>query len=137
MLTDDVRFTNLMERSVSRPWGLFGGQAGDRGRTLLFSGKGNGSATGASAEELHPKGTYTLDEGDTVSFQLSGSGGYGDPYERDPEAVRRDVERGLVSADEAASAYGVVVTMTGDRVEVDADATAELRSERGSSGTTD
>ena len=129
MLTGDVRFTNLMERSVSRPWGLFGGQAGDRGRTLLISGGSEDDSTGADPEELHPKGTYTLAEGDTVSFQLSGSGGYGDPHERDPEAVRRDVERELITVDEAASAYGVAVAETGNGVEVDEDATVELRSE--------
>lgn len=130
MLTGDVRFTNLMERSITRPWGLFGGQPGARGQTLLFPGDGCGDGDGGETEELHPKGTYTLSEGDTVSFQVSGSGGYGDPHERDPEAVRRDVERGLVTAEEASSAYGVAVSVTDDGVEVDADATAELRSER-------
>lgn len=48
----------------------------------------------------------------------TGGGGYGDPLRRDPDAVERDVRRGLVSADAAQSIYGVVVT--GDALDVDA-----------------
>jgi len=119
MLADDVRFTNLMERSESRPWGLYGGQLGDRGRTILHS---DGETT-----ELHSKGTYTLARDDTVSFRVSGSGGHGDPLERDPEAVREDVEKGFISVEHAREAYGVVVTDQGGEPVVDEDATAKLR----------
>lgn len=119
MLTDDVQLTNLMERSESRPWGLDGGQPGDVGRTLLRS---DGTMT-----ELHPKGTYTLSGDDTVCFQVSGSGGYGDPLERDPDAVRRDVEKGFVSVEHARETYGVVLVDDGDDVVVDREATVQLR----------
>ena len=39
-----------------------------------------------------------------------GGGGYGDPLERDQDAVRLDVLRGLVSIERAAEDYGVVVS---------------------------
>ena len=45
-------------------------------------------------------------EGDLLSFRLAGAGGYGDPRERDREAVRRDVADGLVSPEAARTIYG-------------------------------
>jgi len=44
--------------------------------------------------------------GDVLVHQIAGAGGYGDARERDPEAVRRDVRNGIVSAAEAARLYG-------------------------------
>jgi N-methylhydantoinase B len=41
-----------------------------------------------------------------VSLRTPGGGGYGDPDERDPEAVRRDVRLGKLSAEAARDAYG-------------------------------
>jgi N-methylhydantoinase B len=60
-----------------------------------------------------------------VSFQQSGAGGYGPPWERDPEAVLRDVVEDYVSVAGARRDYGVVIdpaTMT-----VNAAATAAAR----------
>jgi N-methylhydantoinase B len=44
--------------------------------------------------------------GDILAFQVAGAGGYGDPRERDPEAVKRDVRNGIVSSSEAERLYG-------------------------------
>jgi N-methylhydantoinase B/oxoprolinase/acetone carboxylase alpha subunit len=46
--------------------------------------------------------------GDEVLLESAGGGGYGDPRERDPALVARDVEQGLVSAAAAERAYGGV-----------------------------
>ena len=46
--------------------------------------------------------------GDLLRIMTSGGGGWGNPLERDPELVRADVNRGLVSQD-GAKRYGVVV----------------------------
>ena len=48
----------------------------------------------------------------------------GDPFERDPAAVARDVRLGYVSRDRAASDYGVAIA---DDHRVDAAATRALR----------
>ena len=56
-----------------------------------------------------------------------GGSGFGDPFERDPEAVRRDVELGFVSRDGARRDYGVVLT---DVLEVDPTATRTTRGSR-------
>ena len=62
-------------------------------------------------------------QGDTLYFNTWGGGGWGDPLDREPELVRMDVNRGLVSND-GARRYGVVINSSGD---VDAKATEDLR----------
>jgi N-methylhydantoinase B len=54
-------------------------------------------------------GTHQLGRGDFVNVWLMGGGGYGDPIDRDPELVKRDVEDGLVSIQAAKEIYGVVL----------------------------
>ncbi|MDP6884327.1 MAG: hypothetical protein QF830_09330, partial [Rhodospirillales bacterium] len=71
-----------------------------------------------------------IDAGDTITFLLPGAGGYGDPYERDAEAVRRDVELGFVSLGAARRDYGVAIGANG----VDAAATRRLRKGRRKAG---
>jgi N-methylhydantoinase B len=121
LLAEDVTFTNLLERTESRPWGLRGGEPGDRGETVLNPG--------GEARSLHPKGEYRLEYGDTVSFRLSGAGGYGDPLDRDPEAVRTDVRRGYVTREAARETYGVVVEDVDGEPVVDEEATERRRAE--------
>jgi N-methylhydantoinase B len=70
-----------------------------------------------------------LEPGAVVTLLTSGAGGYGDPYTRDPEAVLRDVERGVVSREAAAHAYGVVLAERDGVLAVDDPATAHARRE--------
>ncbi len=56
----------------------------------------------------------------------AGGGGWGDPFEREPERVLRDVRDGVVSVESAARDYGVVVAADGRSV--DQPATDALRS---------
>jgi len=64
-----------------------------------------------------------VSEGDVLYFNTWGGGGWGDPMERDPELVRVDVDRGVVSQ-EGAKRYGVVIN---DKGEVDKAVTDKLR----------
>jgi N-methylhydantoinase B len=118
MLADGGTLTNLGDRHVFPPYGLFGGHPGRLGRTLLNPGTRRERA-------LHSKGTYRLRSGDVVSWQTSGAGGVGDPFTRDPQAVLADVRNGLVSVEAAAADYAVVVDAR--CFTVDAEATARLR----------
>jgi N-methylhydantoinase B len=60
--------------------------------------------------EIQPAMASTfLERGDVFRTVVSGGGGYGDPLERDPLLVLRDVVHGLVSETSAAEQYGVVV----------------------------
>ncbi len=47
--------------------------------------------------------------GDRVYHKVHGSGGYGEPYERDPALVVLDVAEGKISVERAREVYGVVI----------------------------
>jgi N-methylhydantoinase B len=64
--------------------------------------------------------------GDTITVRTPGGGGYGDPWQRDPGLVARDVARGYVTPDDARRDYGVVLTGD-DPPALDRPATGELR----------
>lgn len=56
--------------------------------------------------------------GDHIRLSSPGGGGYGDPLDRDPAAVVRDLDCGLIDQAQAETAYGVVVASAlplGDR----------------------
>jgi len=67
--------------------------------------------------------------GDAITVRTPGGGGYGDPWQRDPALVARDVARGYISADDASRDYGVALT-GGDPPAVDRRATESLRRRR-------
>jgi N-methylhydantoinase B len=126
-LRKDIRFlgargslSNLSDRHRIVPPGLRGGGPGALGAIVL-----NPDTPGS--QTLHSKAIYPLAHGDVVSLRVSGSGGYGDPFERDPDVVARDVALGYVSVERARDAYGVVIDATG---RVDAGATQALRASR-------
>jgi N-methylhydantoinase B/oxoprolinase/acetone carboxylase alpha subunit len=64
--------------------------------------------------------------GDTVAVRTPGGGGYGDPWQRDPALVARDVARGYLTAEDSERDYGVVLT-AGDPPVVDRRGTDEFR----------
>jgi N-methylhydantoinase B len=95
------------------PEGLFGGRDGARARFEVNGTRGD------------PYGLTQLAPGDVVVMDAAGGGGFGDPLERDPALVARDVVEGYVTPERAREDYGVAVDgLTG---EVDADETARLR----------
>ena len=108
------------DRQIHRPYGLYGGRPGAPGAVLLNPGE--------EAKTLPSKVTMTCRRGDVVRWVLPGGGGWGDPLDRDPGRVLRDVRNELVSPTAAERDYGVVVD-TG-RWTVDEAATARLRAER-------
>jgi len=54
-------------------------------------------------------GVYPLMDKDVLYVGWNGGGGYGDPLDRDPEALRADVAASIVSPDAARDIYGVVL----------------------------
>ncbi len=67
--------------------------------------------------------------GDILRVETPGGGGWGDPSERGPEAVRLDVMRGLVSRDAAKNIYRVALGRAPE-VRVDEEETRKLRKEK-------
>jgi len=82
-----------------------------------------GDLTG-DVQILPPKGTVQLGAHDVFVHSYGGGGGLGDPLERPPAEVGRDVASGLVTAGAAASEYFVVLDADGT---VDGPATVTRR----------
>ena len=82
-------------------------------------------AADGSARRLPTKMHIELSPGDRLRIETPGGGGWGDPRQRDPEAVADDVQAGLIAAERARQFYAVAVDT--DSGEVDAEATATLR----------
>src|SRR5206468_10765407 len=70
--------------------------------------------------------------GQKLNYDYGGGGVWGDPLERDPQAVLDDVIDEYVSVERAAPDYGVVLTgsLADLTLAVDEEATAQLRASR-------
>ena len=120
----DYRFTEReailqvrSDRARFRPYGLYGGLPGKPSANYLNPQNKN--------KKLTSKPTMTIQKGDVFRHELAGGGGWGDPLDRDPASVLRDVKDELVSIKLAKTDYGVVVDK--ELMSVDADKTNSLR----------
>jgi len=111
-------FYSFIEKGKTPHWGFDGGKAGLRNYALIKS-KDKGEF-----EILKTSGVQ-LAEGDRVIVTAGGGGGYGDPLDRDTEAVRQDVMDGYISFEHARLDYGVVINP--ETFEIDMKATQKLR----------
>jgi N-methylhydantoinase B len=91
-----------MDRSRFSSWGVLKGRAGGLSSFILNPGSNR-------EKNLGNVDFLSINPGDVVHVASGGAGGWGDPLERDPELVRRDVARGFVSRAAALSEYGVVL----------------------------
>jgi N-methylhydantoinase B len=109
----------LAEKGVLAPYGVCGAGAGATNRFYV--------RRGSAAIEPSPLpgkvSGFPLEVEDVVIMETSGGGGYGDPLERDPARVARDVVEGAITISAAAAVYGVVL----DGAAVDAAATEARR----------
>jgi len=107
----------LVYKTKTKPWPIGGGKEGENNQIVLNPG---------TDREVVQGGSYNiLAAGDVLVNNTGGGGGYGNPLEREPERVARDVRNGFVSARRAASDYGVAVNAT--TFEVDTAGTEQLR----------
>ncbi|MGH3666214.1 MAG: hydantoinase B/oxoprolinase family protein, partial [Egibacteraceae bacterium] len=116
-----AHFALRSTRHAMPPRGAGGGQPGGTGRLLLHpdDDEPHELAARTARHELQP--------GDVFQLRTPGGGGFGEPFDRDPESVRRDVEEGYVTVERAAADYGVALAAVGWSWQVDDEATARLR----------
>jgi N-methylhydantoinase B len=115
---DDLEFAvnAIFDRVTFAPKGRDGGLAG-----------ANGGVSRKSGVTLRPKGFQVIPNGDRLVLHMPGGGGMGDPTQRDPALVARDVHDGVVSLQVAYDVYRVVCSARGV---VDVAATQRLRADR-------
>lgn len=77
---------------------------------------------------LKSKITIRIGQGDILAVRTPGGGGYGDPFDREPELVLQDALDGKVSLEAACSEYGVVIDR--ETMRLNREATLELRKGR-------
>ncbi|MDX6722012.1 MAG: hypothetical protein QOD73_416 [Solirubrobacteraceae bacterium] len=129
---------NTVSSGVSVPAGrgLSGGSPGASAAAVVLRGTDVREAFAAgripqSADEITSaevdvqaaKAVTIMGEDDVLVGVIASGSGFGDPLRREPDAVVRDVQRGLVTPEHARAVYGVVVTGGG----VDAEATNDVR----------
>ncbi|ATN32316.1 hydantoin utilization protein B [Rhizobium sp. ACO-34A] len=89
-----IRLSLLSDRHQHPATGLKGGQPGSPSRIELSRGG-----------IPHPKARTVIGAGERISMNYAGGGGFGKPEDRDPEAIRADVEHGYVTAEAAKTIY--------------------------------
>jgi N-methylhydantoinase B len=94
----DVSFMTPIERTKVPSWAQAGGAGGATNKIKLHYPDGRSVETSKVTGVHLPKGTL-------VEVFCGGGGGFGDPRERDPEAVKRDVRLGFCSEDAARQNY--------------------------------
>jgi N-methylhydantoinase B len=119
LLADEATFQLRSDRTNFRPWGVEGGKDGTPTQNTLNPGT-------PEEQELPGKHLMTLKKGDLYRVIQAGAGGYGNPLNRDPQAVHEDVQQQKLTPAYAKAEYGVVLDPQGN---LDLPATESLRAQ--------
>jgi N-methylhydantoinase B len=122
ILADEAHLALRSARRVYTAEGVAGGRPGARSACVVRSGDGGVATVPPTVSE------YRLTRGDVLEITSPGGGGFGDPLERDPAAVLRDVQLGKVTVEAARDTYGV--GLSDGAASVDLEATARRRQDQ-------
>jgi N-methylhydantoinase B len=104
LLADEATFAIRIDGVQKPAWGVSGGQNGGAGRAILNPGT-------VDERELEPfSDGNVLKRGDILRLETGGGGGWGHPFDREPERVLADVLAQFVSEEAAFNDYGVVLS---------------------------
>jgi len=120
IMVDEGVMTSQADGIDLPPRGLFGGKNGHKGKHILYTGEKERVLPGKCS-------AITVGQGDQLVRCTAGGGGYGDPLERDPLFVHKDVINKRVSLEGATRDYGVVLDPK--TFEINYEATVKLRKE--------
>ncbi len=123
----DAHYTTVTERTAFACIGINGGRWGAPGASVKNPG------TPQEESVFFSRDAVPVQAGDLIRLVTPGGGGWGDPLEREVEAVRMDVVRRLVSHGSAELDYGVVMNAVTHAVDTAATTAlrARLAAERG------
>ena len=121
-LEDDILLSIRSDKRKFPPHGLFGGKEGEPSMSILKSGKDESIIPTLTTQPLY------LKQNDLFQHVMAGGGGYGDPLEREPNLVLKDVIEEKISLNNASENYGVVIIKNSkNKFSIDIDATNKLR----------
>jgi N-methylhydantoinase B len=97
-MLEDAWLTSALERTKNRPWGLEGGGEADSNHVEL-------ELPGSPRVRYSKVTRLRVPKGAALHLHTGGGGGFGDPAERDPNAVRADLRDGYISEAHARAHY--------------------------------
>jgi N-methylhydantoinase B len=98
-LLEDATVIRRFNKTRFPPKGVAGGKEGTRARFVVRVGTDQEFETPASAR-------VDMRAGERFLLQSAGGGGYGNPHERDRDALKRDIAEGYISPEAAVKDYG-------------------------------
>ncbi len=115
--------THTADRGKVAPSGIFGGKEAKKNEVIYYLG---------NEEYFPPRKTKVtgvkMNQGDRLVIRSPGGGGYGHPFERDPELVLNDVRMEYISVESAKKDYGVVIVEKDGELRIDLERTDNQRS---------
>jgi N-methylhydantoinase B len=122
VLTDGKVYTYVVGKRYPMP-GIAGGKNGEPNRLVIRYGSDD------PFEVQHIADWIPIQKGQRIMYDYGGGGGWGNPLDRDPEAVLDDVLDEYVSIKAADADYGVVINGSLEELtlEIDHEATKERR----------
>jgi N-methylhydantoinase B len=116
-LDDPTRLTFAAERAKTQPFGLAGGSGGMSARHAYITPEGE-------EIDVESKSITELEAGSRVLLRPAGGGGFGNPEDRNQEAVLEDIKNEYITIKAAEEYYGVDI----DSSELDTTTTENNRS---------
>jgi len=108
-----ITFSYVGNGEQCPPDGIRGGNAGSAAKVTLTTGSDERPLPHITMDPL------TVEPGEVLRAENVGGGGYGDPTDRDPDAVLADVQAGYVSVSRAREIYDVPISETATGYELE------------------
>ena len=118
----NAKVSMVMDHGRFGPQGVLGGKDGGVNRVRI---ERHGETY--IPPHLSKDQNVIVKEGDTIRVSTPGGGGYENPFLRNPELVKHDVQRGYYTTQQVKENFGVVLNING---EIDEKATQKLRNEQ-------
>jgi len=97
----EARASMVMDHGRVGPQGVLGGRDGGVNKVLIEQ-----HGKSYRPPHLSKDQAILIQEGDRIRVSTPGGGGYGNPAEREPALIARDVARGYYTAEEAREKFG-------------------------------
>ena len=120
-LADNAILNVRSDKRDYPPHGLFGGKDGKPSLNILNPGR-NDKLLPVLMTEVE-----RLNKGDVFRHVMAGGGGFGDPLDRDPDSVLRDVVEEKIGRETAESDYGVIFLDGPNGIGINDEATSDRR----------